>query len=94
MKIKNVNFDTEERGTDILRADDDWEAADFEIPPFLHKPPKGSRERNEMLLGCIDHRIEWLASRGLRPHVNVIARRTELMKLLSPHCLSHTTPDF
>jgi len=83
MKIENVNFDTEERGTDHLRTADDWESPDFEIPPFLRKPPKGSRERNEMLLGCINHRIEWLASRGLRPHPNVLARRTELMELLS-----------
>lgn len=83
MKIEDVNFDTEKRGTGHVRAVDDWESPDFVLPPFLRKPPKGSREGKEMLLRGINHRIEWLASQGLRPHPNVIVRRTELIELLS-----------
>lgn len=66
-----------------IRVSEDWESPDFEIPPFLRKPPPGSRERNEMSLGCINHRIEWLAAHGLRPHPNVPKRRAELMCLLA-----------
>ena len=50
------------------------------IPPFLRKPARGTREMDEMLLVGIDHRLAWLDSRGLRPHQNVLDQRENVMK--------------
>ena len=54
----------------------------FEIPPYLRYPPSDSKEWYEMSFHAIEHRISWLASRGLRPHPNVLKRRDELIALL------------
>lgn len=82
MAIEKIRFEVNS-GKGQIEKSEDWESPDFEIPPFLRKPPPGSRERNEMSLQCINHRIEWLVARGLRPHPNVLERRAEPIKLLA-----------
>lgn len=75
--------DSTEPTSNPIQGTEEWESPGFEFPPFLRKPPPGSRARNEMSIGCINHRIEWLAARGLRPHPNVLERRAELIVLLA-----------
>ncbi len=82
MKIEDVNLDTKERGSDHVRVAIDWESPNFDVPSFSRMPPIGSKRWNEMLLLSISHRIEWLASRRLKPHPTVLARRAELIELL------------
>ena len=58
---------------------------DVEIPSFLParilKPEshEGLRQRLEV----VDRRIAWLAERGLRPHPNVLERRSELLEKIA-----------
>jgi hypothetical protein len=51
----------------------------FEILPFQRKPKYDSAD----YLNAIEHRISWLAERGLRPHSNVLKRRDELIALIA-----------
>lgn len=82
MTIEEIRFEVDS-GKGQIKKSEDWESPDFEIPPFLRKPPPGSRECNEMSLCGINSRIEWLAARGLRPHPNVLERRAKLIDLLA-----------
>lgn len=55
---------------------------DYEIPPFLRMPERGSRESAEWMLSSIDVHIKKLAALGLRPHVNVLEYQAELLAQL------------
>lgn len=73
--ISNKNFDAESISWPELEPG-------FEMPPYLRYPPSDSKEWHEMSFHAIEHRISWLANRGLRPHPNVLKRRDELIALL------------
>lgn len=51
---------------------------EVQIPPFLRKPERGTREANEFELQRIDIRIAKLASLGRLPHPEMLAYRGEL----------------
>ncbi len=60
----------------------DWDAEDFEIPPYLRAPENGTRLATENMVASIDNKIEKLAALGLRPHPNLLSYRQELMEQL------------
>jgi hypothetical protein len=61
----------------------DWDAPDFEIPPFLRAPEPGTRLATENMVACIDNKTTKLAKLGLRPHPNLLGYRLELMEQLN-----------
>lgn len=61
----------------------DWEADDFEIPPFQRAPKNGTRMATENMVISIDNKIAKLATLGLRPHPNLLGYRQELMEQLA-----------
>ncbi len=60
----------------------DWDSPDFEIPPYLRAPERGTRLATENMLYAIDAKIAKLANLGLRPHPNMLGYRQELMEQL------------
>lgn len=57
-----------------------------EIPRFLRKvplPEKGTRERAVIELQAIDKHINRLATRGLRPHPLVLAKRQHVVGVVT-----------
>jgi hypothetical protein len=75
-----MNSNSSESGSDTEVFPED--APGFEMPLYLHKPPRGSRELDEMILDGIIGRVAWLESHGLRPSANILKRRDELIELL------------
>ena len=55
---------------------------DFEIPPFLRAPERGTRLASENMVARIDNKISKLAALGLRPHPNLLSYRQELVEQL------------
>jgi hypothetical protein len=60
----------------------DWEAEDYEIPPYQRAPERGSRLATENMVASIDGKIAKLASLGLRPHQNLVEYKRELTEQL------------
>lgn len=60
----------------------DWDSPDFEIPPYLRAPERGTRLATENMLYAIDAKISKLANLGLRPHPTMLGYRQELMEQL------------
>ena len=56
----------------------DWDSPDFEIPPYLRPPERGTRQATENMIQAIDNKIAKLARLGLRPHPNMLDYRREL----------------
>lgn len=52
---------------------------DLEIPPYPYPPKNGTRLATENMIFAIDAKIAKLAALGLRPHVNLIEYRRDLV---------------
>ncbi|NMM13194.1 MAG: hypothetical protein HHJ17_06605 [Rhodoferax sp.] len=60
----------------------DWDADEFEIPPFLRAPEKDTRLATVNMIEGIDAKIAKLAKLGLRPHPNMVGYWKELVEQL------------
>lgn len=61
----------------------DWETDDYDIPPYLRAPERGSRLATENMVARIDYKINKLAALGLRPHPTLLGYRKELNEQLA-----------